>query len=391
MKINERVDRIPFSETLALDARAKELAAAGRDIINMTAGEPDFDSPAVVREAAKATIDGGRVRYTPAPGRVQLREAIAEFLTKTRGVPFKSDEITVCHSGKHALSGVLLTLVSPGDEVLLLLPAWVSYVEQVRFAEGTPVGTAPRPDMGPDFEAMEKAITPRTRGLMLNSPNNPSGYVYTDEELARVAAFAKKHDLWILTDEIYGKLVYEGKAYASIVQHGEDARARTIIVDGASKTYSMTGYRIGFVAGDVQVAKAVARLHSQLTGAPNAIGQEAFEAALRTDPPELETMLAAFDDRRQHIVKGLTDLGLPTPTPRGAFYVFPSIKEHWPSGNSSSFCEALLEKEGVATVPGSAFGVEGHIRFSYATSMDQIEGGLERLGRFLRSVKTQVG
>ncbi len=387
MKINERVDRIPLSQTLALDARAKELAATGRDIINMTAGEPDFDSPEIVRTAAKAAIDGGRIRYTPAAGRIQLRQAVADYLSRTRGVAFSADQITVCHSGKHALSGVLLSLVSDGDEVLLLLPAWVSYVEQVRFAGGDPVGVAPRPDMGPDFEALDAAVTPRTRGLMLNSPNNPSGYVYSKEELARVAEFAREHDLWILSDEIYGRLVYDGEPYQSTVQHSEDARERTVIVDGASKTYAMTGYRIGFVAGSPALTGAVARLHSQLTGSPNAVGQEAFEAALRTDASELDVMLKAFDQRRQYMLESLVELGLRTPAPQGAFYVFPEIAGHWSGGDSSAFCDALLESEGVAAVPGSAFGVEGHVRFSYATSMDKIKEGIERLGRFLNSQK----
>lgn len=383
MRISTRVDRIPLSQTLALDARAKELAAAGRDIVNMTAGEPDFDSPLVVREAAKGTIDGGRVRYTPAPGRTELRRAIAAHLERTRGVAFAPEQITVCHSGKHALSGTLLALVSEGDEVLLLLPAWVSYVEQIKFAGGTPVGVVPRADMGPDFEALAAAITPRTRGLMLNSPNNPSGYVSSAEELARLAEFAREHDLWILSDEIYGRLIYEGETYGSPVQHGEDARARTIIVDGASKAYSMTGYRIGFVAGDREVANAVGRLHSQLTGAPNAVGQEAFEAALAVEPPEVATMCEAFRARRDRMLVGLSELGLRTPHPRGAFYVFPDITERWPGGSSDAFCEALLEDEGLAIVPGSAFGVDGHVRFSYACSMELIEEGLVRLGRFM--------
>jgi aspartate aminotransferase len=383
MRISTHVDRIPLSQTLALDARAKELAAAGRDIVNMTAGEPDFDSPQVVRDAAKAAIDGGRVRYTPAPGRIELRRAIAAHLERTRGVAFAPENITVCHSGKHALSGCLLALVSEGDEVLLLLPAWVSYVEQVRFAGGTPVGVAPREDMGPDFDALAAAITPRTRGLMLNSPSNPSGYVCGPDELARLAAFAKEHDLWILSDEIYGRLIYEGEPYGSPVQHGDDARARTMIVDGASKTYSMTGYRIGFVAGDRDVANAVGRLHSQLTGAPNAVGQEAFEATLASEPTEVATMCDAFRMRRDRILAGLAELSLRTPHPRGAFYVFPDITDHWPGGSSDAFCDALLEDEGLAIVPGSAFGVDGHVRFSYACSMEQIEEGLTRLGRFL--------
>jgi len=383
MQINERVGRIPLSKTLALDGRAKELASEGRDIINLTAGEPDFDSPRAVREAAKATIDGGRVKYTPAAGLRSLRETIADHLSRTRGVPFEAEQITVCHSGKHALSGTLLALVREGDEVLLPLPAWVSYVEEIRFAGGRAVGVAPRADMGPDFEALGAACGPRTRGLMINSPNNPSGYVFTPGELERLVRFAEERDLWILSDEIYSRLTYDGEPYGSPVQLGAGARGRTAIVDGASKTFSMTGYRIGFVAGPVPLVDAVARLHSQLTGAPNAISQEAFAAALVEEPPEVESMCAAFLERRAWILDRLERLGLRTPHPGGAFYVFPSIAGLWPGDRADEFCDALLEREGLALVPGSAFGVEGHVRFSYAASLETLEQGLERFARFL--------
>ncbi|MCA8980067.1 MAG: aminotransferase class I/II-fold pyridoxal phosphate-dependent enzyme, partial [Planctomycetes bacterium] len=208
MKANSRVAAIPLSETIALDTRAKELIAAGRDVLNLSAGEPDFDAPQVVRDAARAAVDGGQVRYTPAPGRKNLRDAIAKHLQDTRGVAFTGDEVIVCHSAKHALSGSLLGLIDPGDEVLLCLPAWVSYVEQIKFAGGTPVGAKPRDDIGPDWDALEAAITPRTKGIIWNSPSNPSGYVATRAETERLVAFAERHDLWILSDEIYRRLTY---------------------------------------------------------------------------------------------------------------------------------------------------------------------------------------
>ncbi len=383
MRINQRVDEIPLSRTLALDALAKDLAASGRDIINMTAGEPDFDSPQLVRDSAKKAIDGGRVKYTPAPGRLELRQTIAEFLTRTREVEFTASQITVCHSGKHALSGSLLTLISEGDEILMLLPAWVSYVEQIRFAGGKAVGVLPRADMGPDFDALGEALTPQTRGIMINSPNNPSGYVTTPEEFERLTQFAQEHNLWILSDEIYGRLTYEDKPYASPVQFGPDARERTIIVDGASKMFAMTGYRIGFVAAPPHIANAVARLHSQLTGAPNAISQEAYQAALKSEPPEVELMCDAFRKRRDHVLARLAKMGLHTPHPGGAFYVFPNIRSHWPSGDCDAFCEAILDVSGLAIVPGSAFGVTGHVRLSYAASMQTIDAGLDRLEHFI--------
>ncbi len=384
MRINSRVAAIPLSRTLALDARAKQLAASGRDIINMTAGEPDFDSPEVVKQAAKRIVDEGRVRYTPAPGRLELRQTIADHLTRTRGVAFEAAGIAVCHSAKHALSGALISLLNDDDEVLLLRPAWVSYEAQVSFAGGVPVGVAPRPDMGPDFAALESAITPRTRGIVLNSPNNPSGYVATPDEVSRLCELARAHDLWILSDEIYSRLVYGGTTFTSPVQCGDDARARTVLIDGASKAFAMTGYRIGYVAAGEELVGAVTRLHSQLTGSPNAIAQDAFEAALREEPPEVEVMAVEFDKRRRHILARLEQLGLVTPKPLGAFYVFPSIRSVRPDGDADAFCEELLEGQGLALVPGSAFGLEGHVRLSYAASMDKIEAGLDRLARFVQ-------
>ncbi len=385
MRISKRVERIPLSRTLALDARAKQLAAEGRDVVNLAGGEPDFDSPAVVRAAAKACIDGARVRYTPAAGRPSLREAIARHLSATRGVPFEARQVAVCHSCKHALSGTLLTLCEPGDDVLVPEPAWVSYVEQVRFTGATPVGVPPRPDMGPDFEALEAAVTSKAVGLMLNSPGNPSGYTWTRDELERLADFARRHDLWLLSDEIYGRMTFEGDPYGSPVTLGEDARARTVIVDGASKTFAMTGYRIGFVAGPPEVAAAVARLHSQLTGAPNTVGQEAFEAALLEEPPEVPRMIEAFRQRRDHVVARLEAIGLRTPRPGGAFYAFPDIRTVRPDGDSDRFCEELLEEEGLALVPGSAFGVPHHARMSFAASLETLDDGLDRLERFAAS------
>jgi aspartate aminotransferase len=383
MRISRRVERIPLSRTLALDTRAKELAAGGRDVVNLAGGEPDFDSPAVVRDAAKACIDGGRVRYTPAAGRASLREAIARHLTDTRGVPHEPRQVTVCHSCKHALSGVLLTLCEEGDDVLVPQPAWVSYVEQVRFAGATPVGVPPRPDMGPDFEALEAAVTSKAVGLMLNSPGNPSGYTWTRPELERLVDLARRHDLWILSDEIYSRMTFDGEPYLSPVQLGEDARARTVVVDGASKAFAMTGYRIGFVAGPPEVASAVARLHSQLTGAPNSVGQEAYEAALAGEPAEVPEMMEAFRVRRDHVVARLEAIGLRTPRPGGAFYAFPDISRVWPGGDGDAFCEALLEEEGLALVPGSAFGVPHHVRLCFAASLETLDDGLDRLARFV--------
>jgi aspartate aminotransferase len=351
----------------------------------MTAGEPDFDSPECARIAAKRLIDEGEVRYTAAAGRADLREAIASHLTRSRGVAFEASGITVCHSAKHALAGVLISLVHPGDEVLLLRPAWVSYDAQVRFAGGRPVTVAPRSDMGPDFDALEAAVGAGTRGLILNSPNNPSGFVATAAELTRLVEFAEAHNLWILSDEIYSRLVYAGEPFASPVQCGEAGRARTVIIDGASKCFAMTGYRIGYVATEKRLAATVGRLHSQLTGAPNSVSQAALLAALSEDPPEVAAMQEELDNRRRLVLTKLAAMGLETSIPRGAFYVFPSILKVQPNGDSEAFCERLLEEQGLAAVPGSAFGLDGHIRLSYATSLEKIDAGLDLLAAHIHA------
>jgi len=385
MKPNQRVSSIAFSATLALDARAKELAAEGRDIVNLTAGEPDFDAPTSVRDAAKASVDSGRVRYTPASGRPSLRDAVAAHLTETRNAPFTRDQITVCHSCKHAISGALSTLIEPGDEILVPLPAWVSYFELIKYAGGVPVCVEPAADCAPDLAALAAAVTPKTRGIMINSPSNPSGVVYSEADVRAIVKLAEEHDLWILSDEIYRRLVFNGAPAFSPASVSESARARTIIVDGASKAYAMTGYRIGFLAGPPEIVSSVARLHSQMTGSPCAVSQDAYESALREEPAEVETMVAEFAKRADHVVKGLRALGLEVPAPRGAFYVFPSVAPYLDERGSAGFCEDLLNEKDLALVPGVAFGLDGHVRLSYATSLDKIDIALGRLGSFLES------
>ena len=384
MRPNDRSARLAGSPTLALDARAKELRAAGVDVVNMAVGEPDFDAPGAVQEAARSTVGGGNVRYTPPAGRPSLRKAIASYLTDTRGVEFAPEEVAVTHSAKHALSHALLCLIEQGDEVLLPDPIWASYVEQVRFAGGVPVHAPPRSDLGPDFDALRAACGPRTRGIMMNSPCNPSGYVWTEEELGELVQLAEERDLWIISDEIYRRLVYDGSSSPSPVGISEAGRARTLIVDGASKTYAMTGYRIGFLAGSREVIRALTNLQSQLSGCPNAISQAAYEAALISEPEEVEGMAAEFDSRRRVLVDGLRSLGLETTTPLGAFYAFPSVHPHLDVRGSEGFCEDLLEAEALVIVPGSVFGMDTHVRLSYATSLENVEEALVRLGRFLQ-------
>jgi len=385
MRFASRIQKIEPSITLALDERAKSMRAAGRDVISMAVGEPDFAAPEIVQAAAIAKVQSGDVRYTPAAGTPALRAAVAEHLSATRGVPFTPAEITICHSAKHALSGAIFALIEEGDEVLIPLPSWASYFDLVRVAGGTAVLVPPASggDVRPDLAALARAVTPRTRAVMINSPNNPSGYVYTRAEIEGVARLALEKNLWILSDEIYRSLVYEGGEAESPVSLSPQVRARTALIDGASKAFAMTGYRIGYLAAPKELAAAVAKLHSQTTGSPNAVSQHAFEAGLRTRPPEMDAMRRAFAERRDFLLAGLARLGLSTPRPQGAFYVFPDVSAHLDARGSVGFCEDLLEAQNLVLIPGVAFGVDTHVRLSYALSREMIQEALQRLERFL--------
>ncbi|MCC6408922.1 MAG: pyridoxal phosphate-dependent aminotransferase [Planctomycetes bacterium] len=383
MRIARRATEVSLSVTLALDARAKALMAQGRDVINMSVGEPDFPAPALVQDAACKLIRSGNVRYTPAAGTLALRGAIAKYLTESRGVAFTLPQVTVCHSTKHALSGAILATIQEGDEVLLFLPAWVSYVEIVKLAGGVPISVPSRPDLGPDFDAIRRAIGPKTRAMLLNSPSNPTGYTWSRKEVEELAALAVKHDLVLLSDEIYRRLIYEGEPDFSPASVSAEVRARTVILDGASKSYAMTGYRIGFVAGPPEIAAAVERVHSHLVGAPNSVSQAGYLAALETEPPEVEMMKREFDARRRFLIPELQRMGLETPMPRGAFYAFADVGPYLDARGSTGFCEDLLEQQNLALVPGSAFGVDTHVRLSYALGLDRIRHACERLAAFL--------
>lgn len=385
MKLSRLVTGIQLSVTLALDARAKARSAAGHDVINMAVGEPDFPAPAVAREAARARIASGDVKYTPAAGAPEARRAIAEHLSATRGTPYAPEEVVVCHSAKHALSGALFALVEAGDEVLIPLPAWVSYVDLVKIAGATPVTVEPVDGVRPDLDALKAAITPRTRVILFNSPCNPSGYVWTRAEVERLAHIALERDLAVISDEIYRRLVYEGEPVVSPASLGDAFRARTVIVDGASKSFAMTGYRIGFLAGPRPVVDAVTRLHSQTTGAPNTVSQAAYVAALREEPVEVAGMVREFAARRDLCLAGLRRMGLRATLPRGAFYLFPDVGEYLGARGSIGFCEDLLEQQNLALVPGSAFGQDRHVRLSYALSRERIAEALQRLEAFLKA------
>ena len=385
MQLSQRVGSLKGSVTLALAAAAKEMAAAGRDVVNMAVGEPDFDAPRLAREAAIAAVNSGAVKYTPAAGLVSLRQTVADHLRETRGVDYGVENVVICHSAKHALSHTLMALVNDGDEVLLLDPAWSSYYAQIQLAGGVAVHVPPKQDgsCAPDLDAIRAAITDRAAGIMFNTPSNPSGYVWSRAELEELAAICEAHDLWMISDEIYGRLVFDGAEHVSPASLSDAMRARTVVVDGASKVFAMTGYRIGYLAASEDLATAVGNLQSQLSGCPNYVSQRAFEACLTEEPEEVAEMIATFDRRRRLVIEALDRLGLRGPRPTGAFYAFPDLHERFDDRGAPGFCADLLEAEALATVPGTAFGAPSHVRLSYAVSEERLREALERFERFL--------
>ncbi|MEM6673884.1 MAG: pyridoxal phosphate-dependent aminotransferase [Planctomycetota bacterium] len=385
MHLSQRVSGLSGSVTLALAATARRMADSGRDVVNMAVGEPDFSAPRRAREAAKAAIDSGLVKYTPAAGLASLRSEIAATLRRERSIEFEPENVVVCHSAKHALSHALLALVDPGDDVLLPVPVWGSYDEQVRIAGGQPVHVPPLEGRAcaPDLEAIRAAIGPRTRGIMVNSPSNPSGYVWTEDEIRGLCEICLERDLWLISDEIYARLVFDDARHVSPAAHSHEMRDRTIVVDGASKVFAMTGYRIGFLAAANPLARKVADLQSQVSGCPNYVSQRAYEACLAEDPEEVAEMIATFDRRRRIVVDGLAAIGCKGPEPRGAFYAFPDLGDHFDERGCDGFCADLLEEEALAVVPGSTFGASRHVRLSYALAEDRVEEALTRLERFL--------
>jgi len=383
MDISERMKQIAPSMTLAVDAKAKKLKEEGQDILNFGAGEPDFNTPASICEAAKKAIDAGDHKYTPVPGTLELRKAIAGYLDREYKVKYEPTEIVASCGAKHSLYNVFMALVNPGDEVLIPSPFWVSYPEQVKLAGGTPVFVE-CPESA-EFkltpEALKAKITPKTKVLILNSPSNPTGAVVGRKDMEGIAELALKHKFWVVSDEIYAKLVY-GEEHVCFPSLSKEVAAQTILVNGMSKAYAMTGWRLGYAAGPANVMKGISDLQGQSTSNPAAIVQKAGVAALAMPDAEIQKMVAIFQKRRDMIVEGLNAIpGVKCLKPAGAFYVFPNMKGLLKPGRSNSMelSEFLLDKAKVALTPGIAFGAEGYMRLSYATSEKVILEGLKRI------------
>jgi aspartate aminotransferase len=385
-RVSARVRALRPSETLALSARARELKARGEKVVSFAAGEPDFDTPPHIQEAAIEAIRGGHHRYTEVGGVAPLRAAIAEKLRQDNGVSYGPKEIVVTNGAKHAIWNALFTLLEPGDEVLVPVPYWVTFPEIVRLTGASPVFVEPaRGRYKVTAEALERAAGPQARALILNSPNNPSGAVYAREEIEAIAQVAARRDLMILSDEIYEQLVYGGARHVSAASLGEDARARTVLVNGVSKTWAMTGWRIGYAAAAAEIAEAMERLQGQSTSNASAVSQQAALKALTGDRKPAEEMKRRFEARRDVAVRRIARIrGVRLTPPEGAFYVFPDLSERIAAArngvtDSAQLCDYLIDEAKVVCVPGSAFGMEGHVRISYAVSDRDLEEGLDRI------------
>ena len=382
---------IEESMTLAITAKAKQLKESGVNIVSFGAGEPDFNTPKYIRDCAIARIEKGGNGYTEASGLLDLKKAVCTKLLSDNQLTYKPNQIVISSGAKHSLFNALQAICNPGDEVIIPSPYWVSYYELTKMADAVPVlvEASAANLFKVTREQLESAVTANTKAILINSPNNPTGAVYTREELQAIGDFATKHDLYIISDEIYEKLIY-GEKHISIASLSDDLYARTIVVNGLSKAYAMTGWRIGYTASSVEIANIMSNVQSHATSNPNTIAQYAGIEALTGDQSAIEEMRIAFEERKNYMVK--TIRSIPNVTcvePKGAFYVMVDISYYKGKTidgvkveNSLDFAAVLIEKANIAVIPGIAFGVDDYIRLSYATSMANIEEGLKRLNDF---------
>ncbi|MEH1869612.1 MAG: pyridoxal phosphate-dependent aminotransferase [Nostoc sp.] len=386
MKLAARVSQVTPSLTLAIAAKAKALKAEGIDVCSFSAGEPDFDTPAHIKAAAVKALDEGKTKYGAAAGEPKLREAIAHKLKNDNGLDYKSENVIVTNGGKHSLYNLMVALIDPGDEVIIPAPYWLSYPEMVTLVGGVSVIVPTDATTGYKItpEKLRKAITPKTKLFILNSPSNPTGMVYTPDEIKALAQVVVDADIFVVSDEIYEKILYDGAEHISIGSLGKEIFDRTLISNGFAKAYSMTGWRLGYLAGPVEIIKAASTIQGHSTSNVCTFAQYGAIAALQSSQDCVEEMRQAFAKRRQVMLDRLNAIpGLSTAKPDGAFYLFPDISKI--GLKSLEFCDALLEKHQVAVIPGIAFGADDNIRLSYATDMATIEKGMDRLEKFVKS------
>ncbi len=394
MTLSKRASSLKPSSTLAITAKANEMKAQGIDVIGFGAGQPDFDTPDHIKEAGIEAIKSGFTKYTAASGMPELKEAVAAKLKRDNGLDYTTAEVTIGCGAKHILYNIFQAVIDPGDEVLIPSPFWVSYPEQVSLAAGVPI-IVETEDFKMSPEVFEAAVTPKTKMLVLNSPSNPTGRIYSKKELQAIGEIALKHEVMIVSDECYEKIVYDGNEHHSIASFSEDLKKLTFTVNACSKTYSMTGWRIGYAGGPAEYIKAIGSITSQSTSNPCSIAQKAAIGALEGDYAFFEDWLGEFDARRRILTEGLNEiLKDDTPLPDGAFYFFPGMtafagKElHGVTINDSDdLCKVLIEKARVAAVPGTGFGDPDRLRFSFATSEKNIREGLKRIAECLKEAK----
>ena len=384
MKLASRVNQVTPSLTLAIDSLAKEMKKNGEDVCSFSAGEPDFDTPTHIKAAAKKALDEGKTRYGPAAGEAGLRKAIAEKLLRDNQLAYNADNVIVTNGGKQSLYNLIMALIEAGDEVIIPAPYWLSYPEMVTLAGGTSVivNTSLENQYKITPEQLEAAITPKTKLFVLNSPSNPTGIVYTPEEIAALAKIVVEKDILVVSDEIYEKILYDGAIHRSIASFGPEIFQRSIISNGFAKAFSMTGWRVGYIAGPVEIVKAMTKIQGHSTSNVCTFAQYGAIAALASPQDCIEEMVKAFSERRQYILERVRAIpGLNCPTPNGAFYVFIDISQ---TGlKSRDFCQKLLETQKVAAIPGIAFGADDCIRLSYATDLKTIEKGFDRIDKFI--------
>lgn len=394
--ISNKYASISASPTLAIDSKFKQMKADGMDVVGFGAGEPDFDTPQFIKDAAIKAINDGMTKYTPASGTLALKKAVCDKLKRHNNLEYTPDQIVISNGAKHSLVNVLGAILNPGDEVIIPAPFWVSYIEMVKLRDGVPVivKTTEEENFLCSPEKIENAITDKTRAIIINSPSNPTGMVYDEETLRKIADIAVKHNIYIISDEIYEHIIYDGKKHVSIASFNDEIKNLTITINGVSKTYAMTGWRIGFTASNKEIAKAMSNVQSHETSNPNSIAQEASRAALEGSEEELHKMVDEFSKRRLHMVERISKIdGVSCLKPEGAFYIMMNIKDLYGKKckdtvitSADDFAKCFLEEKLVAVVPGTGFYAEGYVRWSYATSLENINEGMDRLEEFIKSL-----
>lgn len=397
MNLSKKAGNISPSITLSITAKANELKAQGVDVVSFGAGEPDFNTPQNIINSAIKAMQDGKTKYTPAGGILELKKTICKKFKEDNGLDYTTDQITISTGAKQCLANVFMAILNPGDEILIPIPYWVSYPELVKLADGVPVfvETLKENNYKYTIEDLEKAVSDKTKAILINSPNNPTGTIYNREELIEIAEFAKKHDLLIISDEIYEKLIYDGEKHISIASLSEDVFERTVVINGVSKTYAMTGWRLGYMAASKEITKLMTSIQSHMTSNVNTIAQYAAIEALNGPIEDLNTMVKEFERRRNFMVDRLSKIdGVSIIKPSGAFYIMVNISSYFNTTfkgeeikNSLDFSRVLLDEEKVAVIPGAGFGLDEYIRLSYATSMDIIETGIDRIAMFINKIK----